>query len=154
MQNWCKYKPEQFEFNGKWISNWFSNMIECLIIVDGIQYNSVENYYQAMKTLDVQQQLLIAKLSPHASKSYSRKIKLRDDWDSVKIGFMKRALIIKFTQNPYWRQKLIDHNDVIIEWNNWGDKYWGVTINDCLGNNVLGVLLMQIRSSLIDETLS
>lgn len=151
MQDWSKYKPDKFEFNGKWVSNWFSNMIECPIIIDSVKYNSVENYYQAMKTLNPEEQLKIAKLSPHASKSYARKIQMRPDWDSVKIGFMKQALIIKFTQHSDWKQKLIDNQSVIVEWNNWGDKYWGATINDGMGSNILGVLLMQIRLTLIEE---
>lgn len=51
----------------------------------------------------------------------------------------------KFTQEP-WNKLLIATGDTqIIEWNNWGDKYWGADIITGKGLNRLGCLLMTLR---------
>ena len=68
-----------------WIKNWFSNMywLERPIIVDGIQYPTVENFYAASKTFDVQQKRKIATLEPSIAKKYARTLALRPDWEQV-----------------------------------------------------------------------
>lgn len=154
MKDWSEYKPEKFPLrqNGRWVDNWFSNMVPCKIIVDGEEYNSVENYYQAMKTLDKDLQCKIAKLSPAESKKIGNQIDLRSDWDDVCYEYMKKGLCAKFKDIPEWGGKLLaTGNDMIIEWNNWGDKKWGVTIDDCKGKNLLGKALMEIRLEIFHD---
>jgi predicted NAD-dependent protein-ADP-ribosyltransferase YbiA (DUF1768 family) len=36
--------------------------------------------------------------------------------------------------------------DEIVEWNNWGDVWWGKDLETGKGRNELGKLLMKIRS--------
>lgn len=143
--NWLEYKPQTFSYRGRWIDNWFSNMVPSKIFVGGeLEWPSVENYYQAMKSEDPAVQETIRRLTPSQSKALGRRILLRPNWESLKEGYMKRALDIKFACSP-WFDLLMDTGDsMIIEWNNWGDKYWGVTDNG-MGKNRLGILLMQIR---------
>jgi len=71
---------------------------------------------------------------------------LREDSDLVKNEIMMQGLMCKFAQNRDIRQRLIDTGDaVLIEGNNWGDRYWGV---DKVGENILGKLLMKLRGEL------
>jgi len=148
MKNWEQYKKNiVFSKNG-WVDNWFSNMIETDIEIDGEIYKSVENYYQSQKMTNDKDRKYIASLSPHESKTKARFLSIRDDWNKEKFNVMRKALDVKF-RLPYWKKKLISTgNDKIIEWNNWGDKIWGVSIHDNLGHNRLGIMLMEIRSEL------
>lgn len=148
MSEWTKYKPTSFDYNGKWIKNWFSNMEPCEIIIDGQVYNSVENYYQAMKSPYPRIQKLIATTTPSKSKQMGRRIEMRTDWNDVKYSVMKKALHAKWGLLDY-KEALIDTgNEIIIEWNNWGDRIWGVDIRDDKGQNLLGKALMEVRDEL------
>ena len=49
---------------GKWIINWFTNMTPVKIEIDGVMYNSVENYYQSQKILNPILRKEIANLPP------------------------------------------------------------------------------------------
>jgi ribA/ribD-fused uncharacterized protein len=136
----------------KYIKNWFSNMIpfEDPLVYRGITYHSVENFYQAHKSLDPKDHEYIASLTPFESKQAGQKLKIRPNWgDRVKWCFMRFALKHKFRLDTEFGKKLIETGDEeIIEWNNWGDQYWGKTL-DGVGENHLGRILMEIRNELI-----
>ena len=140
----------------EYVRNWFSNMVlfDDPLIVDGITYNSVENYYQAMKSTDPKDHAYIASLAPLQSKSKGRKLPLRDDWnDETKQKVMKFALEHKFRLDTQQGKQLLSTGDAeIVEWNNWNDTYWGKTL-DGKGSNHLGKLLMDIRGSLRTQQL-
>lgn len=144
--NWLEFKPAQFEYNGKWIKNWFSNMVPFPIFVGGEwEWPSVENYYQAMKTEDKYVQECIRISTPRQAKHMGKNIySIRPNWPQMKEGFMKRALEVKFACSIWFNPLMATGDDMIIEWNNWGDQYWGATL-DGVGKNRLGVLLMEIR---------
>ena len=136
-----------YDSSEKWVSNWFSNMISCDIIVDGKNYKSTESYYQSRKTTNKEDRDYIASLNGQRSKIEVRKCLIREDWNDIKINVMRKALIAKFNINE-WKQKLLETgNEPIIEWNNWNDKFWGVSIIDFKGQNNLGKLLMDFRES-------
>jgi len=135
-------------FRGKYffLSNYFSRQIE----VNGRKFKSTEHYYQAMKfeSSVLQQQVMNAE-TPNQSKKEARRLSkyIRYDWDEIKLDVMKIALYAKFTQHEDLKQMLIDTGDMILEEvNEWGDRFWGVD-DDGFGENHLGKLLMQIRSS-------
>lgn len=144
--NWNQYKPKQFVYRGKYIDNWFSNMSPTPILIDGKEWPSVENYYQAMKTLNLNEREKIRKASPSESKYLGRRVTLRRDWENVKVSIMKQAVTLKFEQHPDLLQKLLATKGPIIEWNNWNDRIWGVTL-DGIGKNLLGNILTDIRDS-------
>lgn len=145
---WSEHRPAKFDMRGGWVHNWFSNMAPSNITIDGVTYRSVENYYQAMKTLNESEQAAIAVASPSKSKQLGRKVTLRPDWEQVKYVVMKTALRAKFNQ-PEWKDKLLaTGNEVLIEWNNWNDRIWGVSIADNQGQNLLGKALEEIRDEL------
>jgi len=149
MKNWAQFRPADFLYSGAWVRNWFSNFAPSPLHIDGIVYNSVENYYQAHKSVDEADWIRIATKTPSQAKHAGRLLALRPDWENVKLAVMKTALQHKFHPPGKWFERLIaTGSDVIIEWNNWGDKEWGVSTQDNLGHNKLGILLMEIRQEL------
>ena len=61
---------------------------------------------------------------------------------------MKEILEAKFTQNPELGQKLISTVDYYLQnQSTENDRYWGV--NNNIGHNMLGYLLMMVRDELI-----
>src|ERR1700748_1931556 len=115
---WIDYKPKEFEYNGKWVKNWFSNMVVYPIYLGDRVWPSVENYYQAMKTADRDVQEVIRAASPAGSKQLGKRVILRRNWEQIKESYMKRALSVKFAQETWHRLLTATGDDPIIEWNN------------------------------------
>jgi ribA/ribD-fused uncharacterized protein len=144
--DYSQYKPKEFKYRGKWIDNWFSNMVLSPVIIHGTEYKSIENYYQSMKSTDESEQLAIMAATPSESKRLGRKVKhLLPNWDQLKYNFMLIGLRNNFDMNPWFKQLLDTGDEMIIEWTNWGDKIWGVDSITCQGENLLGKALMEIR---------
>lgn len=140
----------------EYIRNWFSNMepFDSPLIVDGISYPAVENYYQAMKLFpeDFEGRKYIASLHPRKSKTEIRKMKVRDLSPKEKIEIMTFALNHKFNHFTSWGKRLMENKDeVIVEYNNWGDSFWGYDVEKNEGKNYLGLLLTVRRSELLLE---
>lgn len=136
------------KFRGKY---WFlSNFYESPIEDENITYPTVEHYFQAQKTLNREEKLKITKATkPAKAKKMGRQVKLRKDWEDIKLQVMEKALRLKF-QDSTLRKKLIATGDEeLVEGNPWGDRYWGVCNGS--GKNKLGKLLMKIRKELQDE---
>ena len=131
-------------YKGKWVYNWFSNMEIDPITIDGITYPSVENYYQGMKSGHPKIIKLFSEMTPSKAKFNGRHLDLREDWEQVKFEVMEKALRIKFAPGTIWYARLEMEEGEIVEWNNWGDKIWGKTLNG-IGENHLGKILMKIR---------
>ena len=145
--NWKEYNKDIEYYETGWVKNWFSNMLISEIEIDGEIYQSTENYYQSQKMTNEKDRLYIAGLGPQESKVKARTLPIREDWDTYKFYAMRIALDTKF-KLPKWNKKLLaTGNDKIIEWNNWNDKVWGVSVKDNLGENHLGMMLMDIRES-------
>jgi len=129
--------------------NWFSNMFpfEEPMIYQGIKYRTVEHFYQAMKTKDfLKRQEIAALSSPYYAKKVGKKLKVRDDWNIIKLPAMEFALKWKFKEGTIWHEILKNtKNEELVEWNNWGDTYWGKDIKTKEGENNLGKLLMNLR---------
>ncbi|KKM63208.1 hypothetical protein LCGC14_1513830 [marine sediment metagenome] len=89
----------------------------------------------------------IAKLKdPGQAKRAGRKLKIRGDWNDIKLDIMKKILEVKF-KDPELGQKLMNTAPAeLIEGNNWNDRYWGICKGQGLNN--LGIILMSIRDSL------
>lgn len=131
-------------YKGKFVYNWFSNFELVKITIDDITYPSIENYYQSQKTLDLEERKRFETCGPGQSKAYGKRIKLRDDWEEVKYDIMEKALRVKFAPGTDQYIKLKATEGEIVEWNNWGDRIWGKTL-DGVGENNLGKILMKIR---------
>lgn len=71
------------------------------------------------------------------------------EWDKHKVMYMREIVHAKFrTADPILVHKLLNTGcSMLIESNDWGDKYWGrVKEGDkWIGLNILGVILMEER---------
>lgn len=132
-------------FHGEY--RFLSNFYPVEVTFGGNVYPSVEHAYQAAKTLDEEDRQKIAKLKTAGeAKRYGRKVKMRPDWDHVKLNIMKELLQQKFDrdENPdLWKLLSLTGKAKLVEGNDWHDTYWGVC--DGIGANHLGRLLMEIR---------
>jgi len=142
-----KWKPQPvvYKDGGRWIFNWFSNFSPTPIVIDGLTYKSVENWYQANKAIDEDDYVKIMTATINGSKQLGKKIKIREDWAEVRFNVMFKGLVAKVEQHPDFMEKLRETKDLIIEWNNWNDKVWGVDHSTGLGRNALGIQLMYLR---------
>ena len=127
---------------------WFlSNMYPCSIWYEGALdgkyiFRSVETIFQMMKCDDDNEKKGFELLNGFEAKKRGRRVKLRDDWNEIKLDVMRDILEVKFSI-PDLKNKLMRVNDEIVEDNNWGDRYWGRCYG--IGKNMLGKLLMEIR---------
>jgi ribA/ribD-fused uncharacterized protein len=122
-----------------------------MVWYDGRQYGTVEHAYQAAKTLDLSARAYIrVAASPAIAKKLGKKAKIREDWEEVKVEIMRRLLRQKFLHHPYSTRLKETGDELIVEVNWWGDRFWGVCEGD--GQNYLGRLIMEIRSELLRPT--
>ena len=112
----------------------------------GVQFKSVENFYQAMKYRDESLWLEQQTLTPYEAKKWGKMHGLRSDWNAIKKEVMWKALQEKFSQKRFQALLLATDQRELIEGNTWNDTYWGVCNGE--GQNVLGKMLMQIRTKL------
>lgn len=145
--------------DGRFVHNWFSNMLPAKITLDGIgyKYATSEHFYQSFKAESVLMMNIIRICAtPQEAKRLAKKVEkpfehlighYGNTIDEVKLFVMETALRNKF-DIPEWKQKLltIRPTEPIIEWNNWNDTFWGVCVKTNKGENHLGKLLMKIRS--------
>ena len=125
-----------------------SNFYPCEVAFEGRIYKSSEHAYMAAKTTDENIRSYIASQpTPGAAKKIGRSIQLRENWDDVRISYMRIILENKFS-DVYLRERLDSTKGYeLIEGNTWGDKFWG----QCpvgTGRNELGKLLMSIRDDI------
>ena len=116
----------------------------------GIAYPTVENFFQAMKTHNIDDRKSISLMSPVEAKKYGRKVKLRTDWFKVRDLVMMYGVKAKFTQEPFRSLLLETENSTLTEGNYWGDSYWGYDLKANHGENKLGVILMDFRDMLVE----
>ena len=139
-------------FNGQY--RWLSNFWPCTIVVDGIEYPSVEHAYQAAKTFDLEERKLIQQAeAPGRAKRLGRKVTIRPDWEQVKLQIMEDLLQQKFFNLQLRKLLLATDRDLLIEGNMWHDNFWGrCNCYSCQQfikwQNNLGKLLMKIRGNL------
>lgn len=139
---------EQFQKEYRWLSNF--SQVE--IMLDGIEYPSVEHAYMSAKSDDPEWKKFCSNPinKPGLVKQESKKIKLVEDWDKIKISIMKICLDQKFRTQPYKSQLLKTGYEKIQEGNYHGDKFWGVDLKTGIGRNVLGTMIMEIRREIRD----
>jgi ribA/ribD-fused uncharacterized protein len=119
--------------------------------IHGNEWKTSEHYYQAAKTNDKKEKLIIwAADTPGRAKRLGQRVNMVSNWSGKKISVMYRALKMKFDQNKDIQKKLKSTFEYkLIEGNFWHDNYWGNCFCDeCKeieGENYLGNLLMIIR---------
>ena len=134
-------------FDGSY--RYLSNFWGCRVEFDGATYPSVENAYQAAKTLDLGARKPFEICSASEAKRFGKKLELREDWEDVKLDIMYQLVNYKFLNNTNLEVLLAStNNEELIEGNYWGDTFWGVCNGE--GENHLGRILMRVRHELIN----
>lgn len=125
-----------------------SNFWPVAIRFEGQTYPTVEHAFQAAKTDDEEERARIrGARDPGKAKRLGRAVRLRRDWEKVKLGIMESLLREKFTAHPDLRELLLATGERrLVEGNTWGDAFWGVCRGR--GKNHLGKLLMRVRDDL------
>ncbi|QIG70173.1 swarming motility YbiA-like protein [Rhizobium phage RHph_N28_1] len=128
-------------FDGEW--HFLSNFYASPIIYEGILYPTVEHAFQAAKTLNMKVRKQISLLAtPGQAKAAGRAVKLRPDWEDIKIDIMRELIILKFKIPALRKYLLLTKGITLIEANTWGDKFWGTNMRG-IGRNELGKLLWE-----------
>jgi ribA/ribD-fused uncharacterized protein len=129
----------------RFLSNFYPSRIDMGVLV----YPTVEHAFQAAKCRSVRDRQRIAEApTPGIAKRLGRQVRLRPDWEQTKFKAMAWCLHQKFTRYNDLRERLLSTGDRdLVEGNTWGDRCWG----QCpvgVGENMLGKLLMKLRSDL------
>jgi ribA/ribD-fused uncharacterized protein len=128
----------------------FSNFSPHGFELDGEWWPTSEHYFQAQKFVGTPHAQKIRQASTPmraAELGRDRRHTLRPDWDQVKDGVMRRAILRKFETHPEIRAMLLATGDDIIVENAPRDYYWGCGA-DGTGQNMLGKILMEVRETL------
>lgn len=117
------------------------------------EVRSGEHAFNALKTTDpTERAQVLAQPTPAKAKAVGRRVRLRTGWDTgLRVRAMQAVLVAKFT-GVDMRDRLQDTGDqLLVETNAWHDNFWG----DCRcgrdacslpGTNMLGELLMALRT--------
>ena len=142
------------EFDKEWafLSNFYWSEIE----FEGITYPTNEHFFQAMKTLDIDERRAIANCrTPGQAKRTGRRVALRPDWEDVKESVMLEGLCLKFADEQLADWLLETGDEELVEGTTWHDNEWGnCSCPKCAhieGKNKLGRLLMQVRDMIKEE---
>ncbi|MEV0297079.1 NADAR family protein [Nocardia sp. NPDC050710] len=120
----------------------------------GFDCPSSEHAFAAVKTTDPDWiARILAAPKPGQAKRLGREAPLRPNWNRDRVLYMREILHAKFTSDPDLTRRLLDTGDqLLIEGNTWGDRYWGRVLRPGLatpiGANWLGRSLMRVRREL------
>lgn len=157
------FRRDRFDFG------FLSHFHRSPMIIDSVDWPTVEHFYQAHKSLDRRYYLAIrACATPgHAKRRaaapsvggrdrgswFVEKGQMpRPDWDEVKADIMRRADREKYRQNPDLASRLLATADAEIIEDTSNDAYWGIG-RDGGGQNRAGRILMEVRQALCAGTL-
>lgn len=141
---------DRFEGDHRFLSNYAPGAV----VLEGVDYPTVEHAYQAAKTLDPEERRLIRQATtPGKAKKLGSKLNQRPDWPEVKVEIMGDLVREKFQRHPDLLKLLLATGDAeLVEGNVWHDNFWGrCACPRCAaipGQNRLGRLLMEVRDRL------
>lgn len=129
--------------------DFLSNFYPAKIEIDGVCYQNAEAAFQAQKCINPADRVEFSDLSAVKAKRKGRQVKLRPDWECVRLSVMARVVGAKFMQNPNLAVRLEATGMMpLVEGNSFGDTFWGVDARTGKGENHLGKILMKVREEL------
>ncbi len=132
----------------------FSNFSRHPVKLKGKTWPTSEHYFQAQKFIDTPHEEELRKIvrpSDVAKAGRDRSRPLRRDWESVKDGVMREVVLAKFSQHPELKETLLGTGDAKLIEHTVNDSYWADG-GDGSGKNMLGIILMEVRQQLRDES--
>lgn len=139
MEDYVFYKKDSHEFSAFHPSE---------IIIDSKSWPSPEHYFQAMKYSGIDESYVEKiRVSDSPSKAYRlawSRDDIRKDWDSIRDGVMKKAMLAKFIQHGSMWDMLDKTGGSYIIQRCPKDKYWGDGYPGA-GVNMLGKILVEVR---------
>lgn len=139
-----------FDKEYRWLSNFA--LLEYPIRVRGVDFNTTENLYQALKCKDFDDFVFISKLSPNKAKTTGKSVDLVDCYDDrYRLKIMEFCIYEKFRQ-PKFKKLLLDTGNMnIVEGNTWNDTFFGYCLKTNIGNNHLGKIIMKCRDDIREK---
>ncbi|MCA1991824.1 MAG: NADAR domain-containing protein [Coleofasciculus sp. S288] len=131
----------------------FSNFSPHPIQIEGVDWQTVEHYYQAQKFVGTEHEGLISVIRAvktpmeAAAIGRDRTRNLRHDWELVKCQVMWQGVLTKFLTHTDIQAILLDTGDELIIEDSPIDYYWGCG-EDKTGQNQLGKILMDVRQEI------
>jgi ribA/ribD-fused uncharacterized protein len=131
----------------------FSNFSPHGIRRKGLHWPTVEHYYQAHKFIGVEDESIIAKIRNAPTPDEAAKLgrdpsrTVRSNWDWVKLGIMREAVLTKFLTHLDIQGILLGTEDLLIVEDSPTDYFWGCGA-DRTGQNHLGQMLMSVREEI------
>lgn len=143
-----------------YLNNWYySNFI-----IDGIKFNSVEQYMAYMKATVFGDTIIAERVLQTIifsdMRELSRMVKGYDEntWNNIKYNIAKKGIYAKFSQNPELRKRLIGTGESLLAACSIHDTTWGIGMSQLnknrynpsywKGENLLGKALMEVRTLL------
>lgn len=140
-------------FRGRYF--FLSNCYPISIKFQGVNYNSIEQAYQATKcAYDIDRYHIRKCALPKEARRLGKQMTVRPYWNLIKLKVMEDLLRLKFN-HPHLRAKLkATANEEIAALNDNHNVFWGVCFcskhRSHPGEDHLGRLLMKIRSEIIE----
>lgn len=127
-------------------------------------WRTSEALYQAARfpyNPEIQEKILLEK-SPMMAKRVTmpyRKEHSREDWFDIGVEVMRYAIRAKlYSSKLFYYELLVETDGKVIVEDSWKDAFWGAVPTEdntkLIGENVLGLLLMELREQLQDGTIN
>ena len=128
----------------------FSNFSAHSFILDDLYWSTSEHYFQAQKFINTPylEQVRNTKTPMDAANmGRDRSLPLRPDWGKIKDYIMFKGVLKKFETHQDIRKILLSTGEQLLVEDSPTDYYWGCG-KDRSGKNKLGLILMEVRTSL------
>jgi ribA/ribD-fused uncharacterized protein len=131
----------------------FSNFSPHSIQIEGLEWQTVEHYYQAQKFVGSENEKLIPAIrNAHTPREAAtigrdRSLILRPDWEQVKVEIMRQGVLTKFLTHRDIQAILLATGEELIVEDSPNDYYWGCGL-DKTGQNQLGKTLINVRQEI------
>jgi predicted NAD-dependent protein-ADP-ribosyltransferase YbiA (DUF1768 family) len=109
------------------------------LVHQSVEYHTIDNFINAMKTADedLATRRKIAAATPDEARRLGAQLRVRPDWQDIRLAVIEKALRHKFTPGTTWHAKLVATG--------------AREITDGSKSNLLGQLLMDIREEARDR---
>ena len=157
------------KITNKYVFFWsgiYSQWHKANMTIDGVKYNSCEQYMMHQKALTFGDKeiakLIMEETNPKEQKKYGRMIKNFDKsvWDKVCLGIVIKGNYFKFKQNENLRTQLLSMKDRVFVEASPVDHIWGIGMSEddpnveypmCWkGLNLLGQAITIVRNELVN----